>query len=291
MKPRKSYTLSWPRHRLELGSRTAVMGVLNVTPDSFSDGGRFFSPEEALRQGLRLVEEGADILDVGGESTRPFSDPVSEEEEVRRTVPVIEALAEAVSVPISIDTTKASVAKRALEAGASMINDVGALRMDPAMAEVASAFQVPLIVMHMLGTPKTMQVAPDYRDLHGEICTFLQEAIARAEQAGVPRGNIIIDPGIGFGKTVTHNLQIIGGLEAFASLDCPLLVGPSRKAFIRHLLKPEGASDLPADHPMVEIGTHAAVAAAVLQGAHIVRVHDVAGARATVTIIDAIRMG
>lgn len=291
MTPRKSHTLSWSRYRLELGTRTAIMGIVNVTPDSFSDGGRFFSPQEAVRQGLRLVQEGADILDVGGESTRPYSDPVSEEEEIRRISPVIEALAEAVSVPISIDTTKAAVAKRALEAGASIINDVSALRMDPAMADLAAASAVPVIVMHMLGTPKTMQVAPEYADLYGEVRTFLGDAVNRAERAGVPRQWIIVDPGIGFGKTLAHNLQLIGGLEAFASLGCPLLVGPSRKAFIRHLLKPEGGSDLPADLPVVETGTQATVAAAVLQGAHIVRVHDVASTRATVTIIDAVRMG
>lgn len=265
------------------------MGIVNVTPDSFSDGGRFLGRTEAVDQGLRLAAEGADIIDVGGESTRPYSEGVSVEEEIRRVVPVIAELAGRIRAPISIDTTKAAVARRALEAGAAMINDISALRLEPALAEVAVEFGVPVVLMHMRGEPRTMQVAPRYDDLVGEIGAFLRQAADDAERRGVPRERLILDPGIGFGKTAEHNLQLIGRLSEFAGLGLPLLVGPSRKSFIRRLVKPEGVEDIPPDLPAVETGTLAAVAASVLNGAHIVRVHDVASTAAAVKVADAIR--
>jgi dihydropteroate synthase len=288
MPVRSAYRLAWGRHVLELGRRTCIMGVVNVTPDSFSDGGRFFDAEAAVAQGERLAAEGADIIDIGGESTRPFSEPVAAEEEIRRVVPVIAALAARIRIPISIDTTKAAVARRALAAGAAMINDVAALRFDPDLAGVAAEFGVPVILMHMHGEPRTMQVAPHYDELVGDIRGFLGEAAAAAERRGIPRERLIVDPGIGFGKTPEHNLQLIRRLPEFAALDRPILVGPSRKAFIRRLVKPDGAKDIPASLPAVETGTQAAVAAAVLNGAHIVRVHDVANTVATVRVADAI---
>jgi dihydropteroate synthase len=285
----KHYTMVWGDYRLTLGPRTLVMGIVNVTPDSFSDGGRFLGRDDAIAQGLRLMDEGADILDIGGESTRPFSDPVPAEEELRRVIPVIEALARRGTVPISIDTTKSDVARQALAAGASIINDVSALRVDPAMADVAVKYDVPIILMHMLGTPKTMQTDPEYDDVVLAVCTFLSQAVQKAVQAGIDRRRIIVDPGIGFGKTFAHNLQLLHHLKALQTLDCPILVGSSRKAFIRHLLKPPDEKDIRADLPIVATGTQATIAASALQGAHIVRVHEVADTRATLKIIDAIR--
>ena len=286
----KPVNIVWGSHRLELGKQTRIMGVVNITPDSFSDGGKFFGTDAAVAQGLKLAEDGADILDIGGESTRPFSDPVSTEDESRRVVPVIEALAERVSIPISIDTTKAAVARRALDAGASIVNDISALRMDPQLAEVTARANVPLILMHMLGTPKTMQVEPAYDDVVEDIKFFLADAIERAVENGIRRDRIIIDPGIGFGKTIEHNLLLIQNLKAFDELQAPILIGPSRKAFIRSLLKNnEDSPDIRPDLPVVETGTQAAVSAAGLNGAHIVRVHDVARTVATLRIIDAIK--
>jgi dihydropteroate synthase len=287
--PRKTYHLSWSGYNLELGRQTCIMGVVNVTPDSFSDGGKFYNTDGAIAQGEKLAAEGADIIDIGGESTRPFSDSVSVEEEIRRVVPVIDKLARRVSVPISIDTTKADVARRALESGAAIINDVTALRFDPGLAALAVEFDTPLILMHMLGEPKSMQVAPSYANLIEDIRSFLADAVERAENLGVPRSKIIVDPGIGFGKTVAHNLSLIKHVQAFASLDAPILIGASRKAFIRKILKQAHEEDIRPDLPIVETGSQAAVSAAVLNGAHIVRVHDVANTLATVKILDALR--
>ena len=284
--PRKTYHLSWSGYNLELGRQTCIMGVVNVTPDSFSDGGKFYNTDGAIAQGEKLAAEGADIIDIGGESTRPFSDSVSVEEEIRRVVPVIDKLARRVSVPISIDTTKADVARRALEAGAAIINDVTALRFDPGLAALAVEFDTPLILMHMLGEPKSMQVAPSYANLIEDIRSFLADAVERAENLGVPRSKIIVDPGIGFGKSVAHNLSLIKHVQAFASLDAPILIGASRKAFIRKILKQAHEEDIRPDLPIVETGSQAAVSAAVLNGAHIVRVHDVANPLATVKILD-----
>jgi dihydropteroate synthase len=285
----QTFTLRWRNFALELGRRTAIMGIVNITPDSFSDGGRFFSHEAALAQAERLVKAGADIIDIGGESTRPFAEDVAQEDEMRRVLPVIEGLASRIAVPISIDTTKAAVAEAALASGASMINDISAMSMDPRMAEVAARHKVPVILMHMKGIPRTMQVEPVYQDLMGEICGYLELAMERAQDAGIARQNIIVDPGIGFGKTSLHNLQVIRNLGQLAALGAPILIGPSRKAFIRKLVAEPPQKELSADRPEVETGTQAALAMAIMNGAHIVRVHNVANTKAMVKVLDAIR--
>ena len=285
----ETYNLAWGNHRLVLGKRTCIMGILNVTPDSFSDGGKFFTLDDAVAQGQKLFEDGADILGIGGESTRPFSAVVSDEEEIRRVVPVIEKLAKHITIPISIDTTKATVARRSLEAGASIINDVSALRLDHEIADVATEYGVPVILMHMLGTPKTMQIDPTYDDLIEEIKAFLKNAMNQAEKKGIAKSKIIIDPGIGFGKTVEHNLLLIKHLDEFKTLDAPILIGPSRKAFMRNILKHKTVKDINPDLAVVETGTQASVSASVLNGAHIVRVHNVSNTRVTIKIIDAIK--
>jgi len=287
----KNFNLAWGKHRLEMGRRTCIMGVLNITPDSFSDGGKFFTVDDAVTQGYKLFQDGADVIDIGGESTRPFSDAVSAEEEIQRVVPVIERLLERISIPISIDTTKAGVAEHAIKAGASMINDISSLRFDPEMADVAADYGVPVILMHMLGNPKTMQIEPKYDDLIGQLKAFFENNIDLAEQKGISRSKLIIDPGIGFGKTFDHNLTLINNLHEFKTLNVPILIGTSRKAFIRNLLKDEAMEDVHPQSRIVETGTQASVAAAVLNGAHIVRVHDVASTRITVKIIDAIKNG
>lgn len=268
-------------YRLTLGPRTLIMGILNITPDSFSDGGLFFGKEDALAHGTALAEAGADMIDVGGESTRPFSEQVPVEEEIRRVVPVIEQLAGRLSVPISIDTTKAEVARHALDAGAVIVNDVGALRTDPSMPGLVASRNVPVVLMHMQGTPKTMQVDPHYDDVVEDVKAFLAGAMEDAEKAGIDRSKIIVDPGIGFGKTVEHNLLLIQRLSALKSLEAPILVGPSRKSFITKLLGPGDERR--------EVGTQAVVSAAVLNGAHIVRVHDVKRTKETLRLIDAIK--
>ncbi len=288
MPDRKHYSLNGVSGSLELGRRTYIMGVLNVTPDSFSDGGNYFTPEAAVTQAERLVEQGADIIDIGGESTRPYADPVPAEEELRRVIPVIEALAERIAVPISIDTSKAVVAGQALAAGAAIINDISALRLDPGMCALAAESGAPVVLMHMRGTPKNMQAEPIYTDVVAEIGYFLSDTVAAAVNGGISRDRLIIDPGIGFGKTVAHNLQIIQNLSKLQALDLPILIGPSRKAFIRTLLKNADDDDIRPDMPVVETGTLAAVCAAVLNGAHIVRVHDVEGIRAALKIVDAV---
>jgi len=279
----------WGSHCLSFGPRTLIMGVLNVTPDSFSDGGRFFSPDKAIAQGIKLISDGADILDIGGESTRPYSDPVPAAEEIRRVVPIISELVKKTSIPISIDTNKAEVARAAIKSGAAIINDISALRMDGRMAAVAAETGVPVILMHMKETPKTMQMAPTYENLMEEVRAFLARAIAHAVKSGVDRSRIMIDPGIGFGKTTDHNLRLIGGLSKFQDLDCPILVGSSKKAFLRKLLANQDQTAPPADLPIVESATQASVAAAILNGAQVVRVHDVANTKITTRIIDAIK--
>jgi dihydropteroate synthase len=214
---------------------------------------------------------------------------VPAEEEIRRVVPVIEALSGTIDVPISIDTMKAEVAQRAIQAGASIVNDVSALRFDPEMGPLVAAADVPVVLMHMLGSPKTMQVAPRYAEVVSDVYGFLESAIEGAVRQGIDRSRVIVDPGIGFGKNLEHNLRLLAHLDRFASLDAPILVGTSRKKFIRTLLTPEGDGDVPADSPAVVTGTQATVAMAVWKGAHIVRVHDVAAARTTVRIADALR--
>lgn len=275
--------MNWPGHSLDLGKRTQVMGVLNVTPDSFSDGGLYFQKEKAIEHGLRLAQDGADIIDVGGESTRPFSEGVPLQEELDRVVPVVEALSRAVQVPISIDTCKAEVAQQALKAGASIINDISALRFDPNITSIAAKADVPVILMHMQGTPGDMQKKPFYQDLIPEILDFLKQAVDRAVSAGIKKDRIIVDPGIGFGKTVEHNLEIIRELGRFSVLGRPVLLGTSNKAFIGHLLNKE-----PYER---DTGTMATIAAGVLNGADIVRVHNVKKAVETVRIVDAIKTG
>lgn len=283
-----SFDLSWKKHHLAIGRQSLVMGILNVTPDSFSDGGQFLAYENAIMQGKKLVEDGADILDIGGESTRPFSEKISEDEEIRRVVPVIEHLASQVDIPISIDTTKSAVAIRAIDAGASIINDISAFRMDPELADVAALRKVPVILMHMKGDPGTMQINPYYADLIGEIKGFFSERINYAIRKGIEESKIIIDPGIGFGKTFHHNLELISKLTLFSDLNKPILIGPSRKAFIRNTLKNSLKKEFSPDHPEVETGTQAVVSASILNGAHIIRVHDVANTIITVKMIDAI---
>jgi dihydropteroate synthase len=245
------------------------MGVLNVTPDSFSDGGEFFDAAVAIDRAAVMIEEGADLIDVGGESTRPGSDAVSAAEQIRRTQPVIAAVHEAFpAVPISIDARLAEVTAAGLDAGASIANDVSALRDDPDMAPLVAERRVPIVLMHMLGTPKTMQANPQYDDVIDDISTFLAERIDAAVAAGIDRGRIIADPGIGFGKTTQHNLQIVQRWDKLSVLGVPLLIGPSRKRFIGAVL----GIDNPHDRVL---GTAAVVAAATLAGAHVVRVHDV----------------
>jgi dihydropteroate synthase len=270
------------RRSLQYGERTLLMGVLNVTPDSFSDGGKFFSPDLAVAHAEHMIAEGADIIDVGGESTRPGSEFVSEEEELRRVIPVIEKLADS-SVPISIDTTKPSVARAACEAGAEIINDISGLRFDPALAAVAKSMRAGLLLMHSRGTPKDMQQIPFAADIFNDVVDGLHRSVSIAEQFGVARENIAIDPGIGFGKSAQQNLEIIRRLGDLAHefADLPIVIGTSRKSFLGKLLN--GA---PADERLY--GTIATEVASVLNGAHIVRVHDVKAAVEAVRIADAI---
>jgi dihydropteroate synthase len=283
------FTLEFDRFRLELGSTACIMGILNTTPDSFSDGGKFNTLEAALAQGRGLVEAGAHILDIGGESSRPFAQPVSEQEEMDRTIPVIEALASEIEVPISIDTVKPAVARAALNAGAAIINDISAFEKDPAMADLAAETAAPVILMHMKGTPETMQINPSYDDLMGEITGYLEERVAFAVEKGVAKDKIILDPGIGFGKTVDHNLVLIKELHRLTDMGFPVLMGPSRKSFIQNILTQTTKKEAGPDDPRTEYGTLAAVAASLMNGAHIVRVHDVDTVASFTRIIDAIR--
>jgi dihydropteroate synthase len=248
--------------------RTVIMGILNVTPDSFYDGGRYARAEAAVQRALQMVQDGADIVDIGGESTRPGSQPVPEEEELRRVLPVIEAVRGQVDVPISIDTTKSRVAERALQAGACMVNDISGLGFDPRMAEVVARHGALCCVMHILGTPQTMQLNPQYEDVVRDISRYFEERLALAERAGIPRENIWLDPGIGFGKTVEHNLEILRRLREFTAFGLPILIGTSRKSFIGKIL-----GDLPPEERLE--GTAATVAIAIMNGANAVRVHDV----------------
>jgi len=257
------------------------MGVLNVTPDSFSDGGRFFDYDRAVARALEMAREGADIIDIGGESTRPGSAGVSAAEELKRVLPVVEAVAAKAGIPVSIDTRKSEVAEEALKAGASVVNDVSGLRHDSGMADVAVKYGASIIVMHMKGAPENMQSNPAYTDLIGEITGFLKESIEIAKRAGVAEEDIIIDPGIGFGKTVEHNLTILNRLGEFKVLKRPICVGVSRKSFIGKLLN--GA---PADARLS--GTLAAAVIAIMKGADILRVHDVKEAKEAAVVADGI---
>jgi len=260
--------------------RPFLMGVVNVTPDSFFDGGRYDDPQRAVEHALRLVEEGADLLDIGAESTRPGAVPVDEREECHRLIPVVAAVAKAVSVPISVDTSKAEVARAAIDAGAVMVNDVTALRGDGALVDVVAEAGAGLVLMHMQGTPETMQKAPRYDDVVGEVAQFLTERARWAIAHGVARDRIVLDPGIGFGKTLQHNLDLLANLHAFVHLEFPVLVGPSRKGFIGQLT--DQAVEARA------WGTAAAVALAVEQGANILRVHDIGPMKDVVRVAVAI---
>jgi len=269
------------RREIRLGERTLIMGILNVTPDSFFDGGRFASPDKAIEEGVRMVEEGADILDVGGESTRPGSDPVSTDEELRRVIPVIGELAKRVDVPISIDTTKAAVAREAVKCGAEIINDVSAMRFDADMPQVASTTGAGLILMHMRGMPKNMQSGSlIYKSLFDDISDFLRERLQRAQSCGVERERTMLDPGIGFGKTAEDNMRLLKHLSRFRALGRPILTGVSRKSFIGKATGSEPADRLE--------GTAAAVAVAIMNGSSVVRVHDVKIMKKVAVMTDAI---
>ena len=263
------------------GGHTCIMGVLNVTPDSFSDGGDYLDPVCAVERAVRMVEEGADIIDVGGESSRPGSRPVPADEEARRVIPIIKALREKVDVPLSIDTRKSEVARRALDEGVSVVNDITALRGDPAMAGTIAAFDAGVVLMHMKGDPRTMQEKPSYNDLMEEIFSYLEGSISIATEAGIDPEKIIIDPGIGFGKTLEHDLTILRDLKKLQRLDKPILVGTSRKSFIGSLTG-KGARDR-------AFGTAASFSVAIMNGADIIRVHDVDQMRDVMCVASAIR--
>ncbi len=256
------------------------MGVLNITPDSFSDGGRYFDKDKALERGLELAADGADIIDVGGESTRPGSDPVPVQEELRRVIPVVSSLKEKTDVLISVDTTKSEVAEAAIEAGADIINDISAFRLDSKMPLLAAQKGISVILMHMKGTPKTMQINPYYEDLLSEIKSFLQEKIQFAQASGINKEKIIIDPGIGFGKSAADNLILINHLNFLEELECPILIGTSRKSFLGKILNlpPQERSE----------GSIASAVMGVIRGAHILRVHDVRSVKRAVLVAESI---
>ena len=276
------YSIHCRKKTYTLGRRTLLMGVLNVTPDSFSDGDLYFDKERAVAHGLRMVEEGADFIDIGGESTRPGSKPIGAEEELRRVIPVIESLAKEGNVPISIDTYKSTVAERAIDAGAEIINDISGLHSDPGLGQVAAKQAVPIILMHIRGTPETMQKDVHYDSLFSEILQYLKESIQMAESAGIDPQQIIIDPGIGFGKNLEDNLLIIKNLSEFRILGKPILLGTSRKSFIGKILNVEANERLE--------GTLSSIAICALHGAHIIRCHDVLQAKKAIAVADAIRL-
>jgi len=281
--PRKPYTVPLPGSAsLHLGTRTLVMGIINVTPDSFADGGLHVEPARAIADGLRMIEDGADILDVGGESTRPGADPLPADEELRRVLPVIERLARDGTVPVSVDTYKARVARAAIDCGAVIVNDVSALQYDEALAAVVAASGAALVLMHNRGRSRDMYREAAYDDVAGEILQELEGAAARATAAGIPREAIIVDPGIGFAKRAAHTWEALARLDEIATLDRPILTGPSRKSFLTSALGERGPNER-------EWGTAAAVAASVLLGAHIVRVHGVREMVDVVRVADRIR--
>jgi dihydropteroate synthase len=275
--------------RMPIGQRTLIMGILNITPDSFSDGGEFFDFEKALAHAEQMIAEGADIIDVGGESTRPGGEPVSAEDEIQRVVPVIEALAKRVETPISVDTTKSEVAQAALDAGAAIVNDISALRFDFYVADAAAQAGAGLVLMHSRGTPATMHRLPPVADIMAEVTSSLGASVHMAERRGVKRESIVIDPGIGFGKSQEQNLELIAKLEQLIAAfpDLPLLIGTSRKSFIGRLLADESGTPAPPDGRVH--GTMATITAAVLHGAHIVRVHDVKAAVETIRVSESLK--
>jgi len=273
--------VEWPRGRLDFSAGCVVMGVLNVTPDSFSEGGQFFDTNKAIERGLQMAADGAAIIDVGGESTRPGSAPVSAEEQIKRVIPVIEALRKKVNVPVSVDTKSFEVVEAALEAGAAMINDITALS-DERMGELAAEHKVPVVLMHMQGTPATMQIEPKYKDVVGEVLEFLLGRAERAEQFGISKDMIFIDPGIGFGKTLEHNLLLLKNINRFVASPYRVLVGTSRKSFIGKITGKEKPSER-------IFGTAATIALCAIAGVSIVRVHDVAEMVDVVKVTSAIK--
>jgi dihydropteroate synthase len=284
---RKHFRLRLSSRTLLLGERTLIMGVLNLTPDSFSDGGAFLDTQAGVARALELEREGADILDIGGESTRPSAAPVSAQEELSRILPLFRALRGKLRIPISVDTQKAEVAEAALAEGAEIINDVSALRTDPCLAEVARKARAPMILMHMRGTPRMMQRGPFARNVIRDVMTGLREALARARRAGLAKSQILVDPGIGFGKSHAQNFEILARLPEFARLGCPIVIGTSRKGFLGAALAGPGQPPLPPSERLP--GTAATVTASILGGAHIVRVHDVAEIARVARVADAIR--
>jgi dihydropteroate synthase len=267
---------------LDPGNRPLVLGILNVTPDSFSDGGRYAATAAAVAHGLELVRQGADLLDIGGESSRPGAQPVPVEEELRRVVPVVRELARRTTVPLSVDTTKAEVARQALEAGAHVLNDITALRGDPILAEVVRAFRAGVILLHMQGTPETMQLSPTYGDVVTEVGHFLETRLQACADLGIAAGQVVLDPGIGFGKTAEHNLQLLARLGELSRLGRPVCLGVSRKGFLGKLL------GRPAEERLA--GSLAVVCHALArQAAHVLRVHDVAATRDAVEVFQALK--
>jgi dihydropteroate synthase len=275
--------------RMPIGERTLIMGILNVTPDSFSDGGQFLTLDTALAHAEQMIAEGADIIDVGGESTRPGGEPVSVDEEIQRVVPVIETLAQRTGTPISVDTTKSEVARAALDAGAAIVNDISALRFDFYVADAVARAGAGLVLMHSRGTPATMHRLPPVADIMHEVTHSLRASIKMAERRGVKRESIVIDPGIGFGKSQEQNLELIAKVDQLIAAlpDYPLLIGTSRKSFIGRLLAREDGTPAPAADRLH--GSLATITAAILKGADIVRVHDVAATVETIRVAQAIR--
>ncbi|MDP8215834.1 MAG: dihydropteroate synthase [Candidatus Kaelpia imicola] len=277
----KMSNISLGSSKISFGKRTRIMGIVNITPDSFSNGGKFLNSSSAAEQIYRLVDQGADIIDIGGESSRPGSGNVRTDEELKRVIPVIKRVRKKIKVPISIDTRKSEVARKALESGADIVNDISSFGYDPKMAKVLAEYKVPVILMHMKGTPKTMQRAPEYRDVISEIYEYLEKKISLAAEKGISRDKIIIDPGIGFGKGVEDNIEIIGRLREFRSLGRPVLIGLSRKSFIGGILKKSVDGRL--------YGSLGSYACAIINGADILRVHDVRETRDLVRVIDRIK--
>jgi len=285
MPPRKHFRLKLRSRTMVLGERTLIMGVLNITPDSFSDGGKFFSLKRAVDGALAMERAGADILDIGAESTRPGSAGISAAEELQRLLPVLEALRTHLKIPISVDTQKASVAEIALGAGAAILNDISGLKNNPRLAKVAAKFGLPLVLMHMRGTPRTMQKQPFAKNVLKDVIAGLRHSIAIARRAGVRRSQIILDPGIGFGKSFRQNYELLARLPELAKLGYPLLVGTSRKGFLGATLATHGK---PAPPEARIWGTAATVTASILGGAHIVRAHDVAEMAQVAKVADAL---
>jgi len=283
-----TFDILWRRFKFAFSKRAYIMGVLNRTPDSFSDGGRFMRKKDAIKKVFEMVSDGADIIDIGGESTRPGAEAVSVDVELERTIPIIREVADKIDIPISIDTYKSEVAEEALENGAAMINDITGFHGDPRMAEVAADFDVPVVIMHIKGTPRTMQINPHYDSLIEEISDSLGKSIELAKKAAVDENRIIIDPGIGFGKTVQHNLEILDKLESFKILGRPILVGASRKSYIVNTLKQNNIKDDDIETSGRLMGTASSCAVAVYNGANILRVHDVKEMVQVARIADAI---